>query len=195
MNIIEWIIDFLFSIWLLGCPLICLYWIFRPAEWFWLKHKYISWAIGITGFVSCCCIITSGVESFLWFIPENWTYEAEDGERRNVAIIIAFFTTIFIGLQSDRIRGMLRNTEELETEARFTQKRANKEAELVEIFLLDNLKKSELQEIATDLRRGLDELEQENKSNEDLQIERAALTKLRSAVEENIDNREELDST
>jgi hypothetical protein len=74
MEIIFWIIGFLFSVWLLISPFVCLYWVFEPmaAEWFWWKHKYIYYAIGLGGFFGCAFIIGGGITHFLWFIPVRW---------------------------------------------------------------------------------------------------------------------------
>lgn len=69
--LLAWSIGFPVYIWLLTSPLICLYWLFRPAEWFWWKHKYISHAIGFGGFIGCVFIIAAGIHFLLWFFPDG----------------------------------------------------------------------------------------------------------------------------
>ena len=199
MSVVLWIIGFLLCSWLVLSGFICAYWFFRPNEWFWDNHKYVTIAIGIGAFLSCMGVVSIGVEKLFWFIPENWVFENEEGElhivRFSLAGFIGFAAACFLGFLFEKVQQMRRSIGELEIEAKFAQKRANRKAELVDICLLDNFKTSELQEIASELRGWLDELKQKGKSNDDSKIEWAALINLWAAVEENIDNRKELDST
>lgn len=61
----------LLSLWLIISPLICLYWVSRPDEWFWSRHKFISSVVGFGGFWGCVFIFTWGIFCLLWFIPNN----------------------------------------------------------------------------------------------------------------------------
>ncbi len=106
MEIILWIICLLFSICLVVSPFVCLYWVFRPPEWFWWKHKLISNIIGIVAFCSCVFIIGIGVSSLLWFIPDTllWDVSADSDSgpapvRYFVASLIGFCGTLALSFK------------------------------------------------------------------------------------------------
>jgi len=92
MNIIFWIVRILFTGWLLVSPLVCLYWVFKPPDYFWSEHKRISIMIYVGGFFSFFIIIARGFDLYLWFIPDNWSYETEEGEIQYVRTTITAFT-------------------------------------------------------------------------------------------------------
>jgi RNA polymerase sigma factor (sigma-70 family) len=90
----EYIIVFVLIIWLVTSPFVCLFWIFKPAEWFWWKHKYISYAISIGGFLGSIIIIVVGVHPFLRFLPDKWLFEKELG------LLTSYSISMLIGLIS-----------------------------------------------------------------------------------------------
>ena len=98
MEVISWIIHVLVSVWLLCCPLVCLYWVFKPPEYFWEEHKRISTTIYACGLLAFALIIAAGVDLFLWFIPENWSFETDDGSfdpvRGTIATLLALGITV-----------------------------------------------------------------------------------------------------
>ena len=97
MDVFFWILRVLFTVWMLGCPLLCLYWVFRPPDYFWAEHRRISSAIYVCAFLGFWAIITTGVKLYMWFIPDNWTYETDEGEikavRWSIASILGFAIT------------------------------------------------------------------------------------------------------
>jgi hypothetical protein len=120
MEIVCWIILFLLSAWLLVSLFIGAYWFFDPAEWFRDKHKYISAVIGIGAFFCCWIVIGLGVRYLLWFIPKDWTIEAERGDIKDVgfwiACLIGFCATMFLGMLFEKIQKMHRENKDLTRE-------------------------------------------------------------------------------
>jgi hypothetical protein len=84
MDAVFWIIRVIFTIALLTCPLVCLYWVFKPPEYFWAEHKRISATIYVCGFLAFWIIIGTGLDLYLWFIPDSWAYKTDEGEIQYV---------------------------------------------------------------------------------------------------------------
>lgn len=121
-----WIIGFMFSIWLISSPLICLYWLFKPAERFWWKHKYISHAIVFGSFLGSVVIVTAGIHFLLWFFPDGKIgFQA----RVYIAVAIGIIATLvfFYRLYSD----LERRLEEARAD-RFRREVSNKKRDLEE---------------------------------------------------------------
>jgi hypothetical protein len=82
---------------LLACPLVCLYWVFKPPDYFWAEHKRFSAAIGLCAFLSCSAVVATGFHSYLWFIPDNLAHETHEGGveavRWSIAGILGFAVT------------------------------------------------------------------------------------------------------
>jgi len=97
MDVIFWTTKVIFTMALLTCPLVCLYWVFKPPDYFWTEHKRISTAIYAGGFLFFLVVIGVGVDLYLWFIPDNWTFETDDGHidaaRGTIAAFLAFVIT------------------------------------------------------------------------------------------------------
>lgn len=152
--IILWLIGFLFSIWFLTCPLICLFWLYRPAELFWWKHRYISHAIAYGSFLGCAAIIMAGVYFFLWFIP--------DGE---LGFKIRFFGTAVVGIIAtfalwDRLYQALKQKLKVDREARIVNSVQYKKLGLCDPYRADKI----FAEISRK-KDEFDELWEENKLN------------------------------
>ena len=107
-----WVIGSLFSIWFITSPLICLYWLFKPAEWCWWKHKYISHAIGFGSFLGCVVIIAVGIHFLLWFFPDG---KAGSQARFYIAGAIGIIATLALW---DRLYQALEQRLQTDREAR-----------------------------------------------------------------------------
>jgi hypothetical protein len=46
-------------------PIISLYWVFKPPEYFWEEHKNITYFVFFGAFISCAIIFVFGFESYL----------------------------------------------------------------------------------------------------------------------------------
>ena len=61
----QWAVIFIFlfvlTIWLLVSTLVCLYWLYSPPDFFWVKHRRISTAFYVSAFLVCGVIVGMGV--------------------------------------------------------------------------------------------------------------------------------------
>ena len=109
--------------------------------------------------MACCFVVTMGVERLLWFIPENWVYETEEGEfrvvRYSIAAIIGFIAAFFLGTLFDKVTEMRRENKDLCTELAIT-----KEIERRRKEELDFLEEGYVKKAAAEFRRKLKELEE-----------------------------------
>lgn len=176
MNIIDWILKFLFSAWLFGSAFISAYWFFRPDEWFWKEHKYITGVIAVGAFLVCWWVVMFGSEPFLRFIPEGWVYETEEGEIRIVRLSITGWiglaASIFLALLFGKVRELRNNNEELRTELRVSIE-VSRRKELYKLFD-DILLKSKATEYKLKLEE-FAEIELQRKLTYDEEFERQVL--------------------
>ena len=187
MNIIDWILKFLFSAWLFGSAFISAYWFLRPDEWFWKEHKYITGVIAVGAFLSCWLVIGVGIHYLLWFIPEGWVYGDDEGRltsvRAAIAIVISLATAIFLALVFGKVQELRNNNEELRTELR-VRIEVSRRKELYKLFD-DRLLKSK----ATEYRLKLEEfaeIELQRKLTYDEEFERRVLLVLLDEWEKRI---------
>ena len=107
---------FVFSIWLVTSPLVCLYWLFEPAEWFWWKHKFISRVLLYGSFFGCVAIITGGVHLLLWFVPDSWLLErGVPFASWLIAFIIGLVATFALWSKLEELFKQKREKERLDT--------------------------------------------------------------------------------
>ena len=107
MNVIFSIVKVLFTAWLLVSPLVCLYWVFNPPDYFWAAHRRISTMIYVGGFLSFFFIIARGFDLYLWFIPDSWVYETDEGEiqlvRTTIACLMGLVVTISLAIALEKV--------------------------------------------------------------------------------------------
>lgn len=70
--------------------------------------------------MGCAVVVGLGIRYFLWFIPEGWTYETDEGGieaiRGSVASVIGLLTAIYFGCLFARTQKVHRQNKELRNE-------------------------------------------------------------------------------
>lgn len=190
MWVVWWTIGFLLCSWLIVSCFICAYWFFRPNEWFWDKHKYLTIAIGLGGFCGCVFIVSRGILSLLWFIPESWVYETEEGDFRMVRLSISTTAGLAAAFCFASLHGVIsrmrRENERMNTELAVSREVARRKSEL-ELLLEDDELKETVEELKLELKP-LEELGYRDRLTRSQDFERRVLLGLLDELEERMES-------
>jgi hypothetical protein len=157
MDTVFWIIKVIFTLVLLTCPLVCLYWVFKPPEYFLAQHKRISATIYVCGFLAFWVIIGTGLDLYLWFIPDRWAYRTDEGDiqfvRETIKACLAFGITFCLASVLEKAC-LEKHREQTEEDIMWKIKRykmqldtASKESDRSEILSELKAEKSELEKL------------------------------------------------